>query len=156
MNARRVTAATLMTCSVFLDTIVWEPNQVAVLRPRQEIRASLESFIAANSDWVIEGCYGELIEAAASRARALVFLNPGLEACLANNMRRPWEPHKYASLDAQNSMLANLQEWVTSYYQRDDQWSDAAHRRIFDGHQGRKVELTEVLPAAGAGGAKSV
>jgi adenylate kinase family enzyme len=139
-----------------LDTIVSEPNQVAVLRPRQEIRASLEAFIAANSDWVIEGCYGELVDAAASRASELVFLNPGLEACLANNTRRPWEPHKYASLDAQNSMLANLQEWATGYYQRDDQWSYAAHRRIFDRHQGNKVEVTEVLPSAGAGGAKSV
>jgi adenylate kinase family enzyme len=123
-----------------LDTIVWEPGQVAVLRPRPDIQASLETFLDANPDWVIEGCYGELVEAAASRATELVFLNPGLDACLANNTRRPWEPHKYASPEAQNSMLANLQEWVTGYYERDDQWSYAAHRRIFDLHQGRKVE----------------
>jgi adenylate kinase family enzyme len=125
-----------------LDTIVWEPNRVAVSRPRQEIRASLEAFIDANADWVIEGCYGELVEAAASRSTELVFLNPGLHACLANNTRRPWEPHKYASLDVQNSMLAHLQEWVTAYYTRDDQWSYAEHRRIFDEYPGRKVEYT--------------
>jgi adenylate kinase family enzyme len=123
-----------------LDTIVWEPNQIAVLRPADAIRASLEVFIAAHPDWVIEGCYGELVEAAASRATELVFLNPGLEACLANNARRPWEPHKYASPDDQNRMLGNLQAWVGDYYTRTDQWSYAAHRRIFDAHQGPKAE----------------
>jgi adenylate kinase family enzyme len=125
-----------------LDTIVWEPKEIAVLKPAEAIRASLEAFIAANTDWVIEGCYDELVEAAASRASELVFLNPGVDACLANNARRPWEPHKYASLEEQNSMLTSLQAWVAGYYQRHDQWSYAAHRRIFDAHQGRKVEYT--------------
>jgi hypothetical protein len=35
-----------------------------------------------------------------------------MDACLANNARRPWEPHKYASLEEQNSMVASLQAWV--------------------------------------------
>ena len=125
-----------------LDTIVWEPGQIAVLRNAEAIRASLDVFVEANPSWVIEGCYGELVEAAASSATELVFLNPGLDACLANNARRPWEPHKYASLEEQNSMLASLQAWVADYYQRHGQWSYAAHRRIFDAHQGRKVEYT--------------
>jgi hypothetical protein len=42
----------------------------------------------------------------------------------------------------QNSMLANLQAGVADYYQRHDQWSYAAHRRIFDAHRGPKVEHT--------------
>jgi adenylate kinase family enzyme len=125
-----------------LDTIVWEPGQIAALRPADAIHASLAEFLAANPAWVIEGCYGELIEAAASRATELIFLNPGREACLANNARRPWEPHKYASAEEQNAMLANLQAWVSGYYERTDQWSYDAHRRIFDAHPGPKVERT--------------
>ena len=113
-----------------------------MLRPAGAIRASLDTFIAENPAWVIEGCYGELIEAAAASATELVFLNPGLDACLANNARRPWEPHKYGSLEQQNAMLAHLQAWVADYYQRTDPWSYAAHRRIFDAHQGQKVEHT--------------
>src|SRR3954467_12691950 len=123
-----------------LDTIVWEPKQIAVLRPSADIIASLETFLSAHDSWVVEGCYGELVEAAAARAAGLVFLNPGLDACLANNTRRPWEPHKYASLEQQNAMLAKLQAWVAEYYTRADQWSYQAHRRIFDAHAGRKVE----------------
>jgi hypothetical protein len=100
--------------------------------------------LAQHARWVIEGCYGELIEAVAPRCTQLVFLNPGLDACLANNARRPWEPHKYASLELQNAMLAPLRAWVTDYYHRVDQWSYQAHRRIFDAHTGAKIEHTTV------------
>jgi adenylate kinase family enzyme len=127
-----------------LDTIVWQPAQVAVLRPAAAIRESLEAFMTANPTWIIEGCYGELVEAAAEAATELVFLNPGREACLANNARRPWEPHKYESPEQQNAMLANLQDWVSGYYERTDQWSYQAHRRIFDAHTGSKIERTSL------------
>lgn len=124
-----------------LDSIVWEPGKVAVQRDARAVQASLMSFVESEPAWVIEGCYGELVEAAASHCTQLVFLNPGEQACLANNLRRPWEPHKYASLEEQNSMLAVLQAWVAAYYTRDDAWSYSAHRRIFDAHPGSKVEL---------------
>ena len=128
-----------------LDSVVWEPNRIAVLRSPEAIHQSLEQFRAQHERWVIEGCYGELVEAVAPQCTQLVFLNPGLEACLANNARRPWEPHKYASLEQQNAMLATLRAWVTDYYDRADQWSYKAHRRIFDAHPGAKIEHTTVL-----------
>lgn len=127
-----------------LDTIVWEPGQVAVARAPEAVRGDLEAFMALNTRWVIEGCYGELVEWAAPACTRLVFLNPGLEACLANNRRRPWEPHKYASADAQDAMLEHLQAWVAGYYVRDDAWSLAEHRRVFDAHSGEKRELTHL------------
>ena len=91
---------------------------------------------------MIEGCYGELIGAAAPACDQLIFLNPGREACLANNRRRSWEPYKYATPDAQDTMLDHLQTWVVGYYERDDAWSLAAHRRMFDAHAGKKIEYT--------------
>lgn len=124
-----------------LDSIVWEPGSVAVLRSPDAIDGDLRRFIARHPSWVIEGCYGELIESAAPHCSEMVFLNPGLEACLANNRRRPWEPHKYASKAAQDAMLAPLLDWVRSYYARDDAWSYARHRRVFDGFGGTKREL---------------
>lgn len=127
-----------------LDTIVWEPGQIAVPRDPQAIADSLGAFIASQPQWVIEGCYGDLVERASGHCTELVFLNPGLEACLANNRRRPWEPHKYASMEQQDAMLANLQAWVAGYYTRDDAWSYSAHRRIFDVHQGAKTEHTAI------------
>jgi hypothetical protein len=90
----------------------------------------------------VEGCYGELIELACAHCTQLVFLNPGVGACQANNLRRAWEPHKYASIEQQNMMLANLQSWVAGYDSRSDAWSYLAHRRIFDAFLGDKVEFT--------------
>jgi adenylate kinase family enzyme len=123
-----------------LDSIVWESGQIAVERPADSIAASLHRFLADHDIWVIEGCYGDLIEAASSRCTELVFLNPGLAACLANNRRRPWEPHKYASIEQQDAMLEVLQGWVSDYYTRTGPASYEAHRRIFDSHTGTKVE----------------
>ena len=130
-----------------LDSIVWEPGSIAVERDVGEVRASLDTFLSQHARWVIEGCYGELVEAASRHCTELVFLNPGLEACLEHNRRRPWEPHKYASKDAQDRMLDTLQAWVAGYYERRDPWSYHAHRRIFDAFTGRKKEcLSELTP----------
>jgi adenylate kinase family enzyme len=125
-----------------LDTIVWEPGKIAVQRDPAATEASLRQFLGAHEEWVIEGCYGELIESASAHCTQLVFLNPGVETCLANNRRRPWEPHKYASMQEQDAMLEYLQAWVADYYSRDGAWSYRAHRRIFDAHRGDKVEWT--------------
>ena len=126
-----------------LDSIVWEPNQIAVERPPEAILASLDTFLAAHEKWVIEGCYGELVEAAAPHSSELVFLNPGADICQTNNRNRPWEPEKYASLEQQNLYLDQLQKWVADYYHRDGPWSYAAHRAIFQGHPGEKTEHME-------------
>ena|SRR6516225_7210097 len=131
-----------------LDSIVWEPGKIAVQRPSETIAASLGSFIDTYSAWIIEGCYGELVRAASAHCTLLIFLNPGMDACLANNLTRPWESHKYASLELQNSMLGHLQEWVASYYQRDDAWSYRVHREIFDTFAGPKVEHRELAAYA--------
>lgn len=127
-----------------LDSIVWKPGQVAVRQADDAIAASLAVFPGEHGRWVIEGCYGELIEAAAAHCSKLIFLNPGLDACLTNNARRPWEPHKYASREAQDAMLGNLQAWVADCYARDDAWSYRRHRRIFDAYDGTKIEHTDL------------
>jgi hypothetical protein len=126
-----------------LDSIVWEPGKVALQRAPEAIATSLREFLDANSEWVMEGCYGELVQMAATRCTQLVFLNPGLDVCLANNHSRPWEPHKYTSKERQDFILTTLQVWVTAYYQRDDQWSYTAHRKIFQAFRGPKLEYCD-------------
>jgi adenylate kinase family enzyme len=127
-----------------LDSIVWEPGKIAVQRPDEAVATSLRSFIDSQTAWVIEGCYGELVRAASAHCTLRVFLNPGIDACLANNLKRPWESHKYASLELQNSMLDQLQKWVADYYQRTDAYSYWVHREIFDAFTGPKVEHREI------------
>jgi adenylate kinase family enzyme len=127
-----------------LDTIVWEPGKIAVPRAPEQVRADLLAFVTGRATWVAEGCYGELVEAALPYCTELVFMNPGREVCLENNRRRPWEPHKYASMEAQQSKLQLLLEWVAGYDEREDATSYACHRRVFDGFTGSKTEVTVI------------
>ena len=132
-----------------LDSIVWEPNQIAVQRSPEAVGAALDEFLRAHDRWVIEGCYGELVQAAGAHCTELVFLDPGREVCLAHNLARPWEPHMYASKAEQDHMLDNLQAWVAGYYERDDAWSQRAHQALFDAFTGAKRRLGagEAYPA---------
>jgi adenylate kinase family enzyme len=123
-----------------LDTIFWEPNQIAVKRDSTAVLADLDAFIARD-EWIIEGVYGGLIERALALGPELTFCNPGERACLANCRGRPWEPHKYPSKEAQDSMLEPLLAWVSAYYTRDDDMSLARHRAIFDAYAGPKGEI---------------
>nr|WP_225444795.1 shikimate kinase [Pseudomarimonas arenosa] len=132
-----------------LDRLVWEPGKIAVPRPEDAIATDLQRFIEQHCGWVIEGCYAEWIGAALPHCSALWFLNPGLESCLSHNLQRPWEPHKYPSLEAQNRMLSTLQDWVRGYYTRADAWSLAAHRRLYDAYDGPKHEFLRVVDYPG-------
>lgn len=127
-----------------LDSIMWVPNEIAVLRTPEEIHASLAEFVQRNDRWVVEGVYTEIMRMILKPDVELHFMNPGLEACLANNARRPWEPEKYATPELQQSMFDNLIAWVRDYYTRTDAWSYAAHRALFDEHAGAKIEFTSV------------
>ncbi len=122
-----------------LDTIAW--GETAVRRPLEESAMLLRDFAEQAGSWVIEGCYAHLINAALAWQPVLVFLNPGVEACLANCRARPWEPHKYATPEEQNERLAFLLDWVREYDQRDDELSLSAHQQLFDDYAGEKICL---------------
>jgi adenylate kinase family enzyme len=127
--------------SLDLDTVAWEPGQIAVARPAEVARADVAAFCGAHASWVVEGCYASLIEVTLRFGPRLVLLNPGREQCLANCRTRPWEPHKYVSREAQQEQLAFLLDWVGEYYTRDGDLSLGAHRALFDAYSGNKLEV---------------
>jgi adenylate kinase family enzyme len=127
-----------------LDSVAWEPGQPAVARSDARAEADVSRFCTAHPRWVLEGCYGNLIEATFPFEPLLVFLNPGVESCIAHCLSRPWEPHKYASRQEQDANLRFLLDWVAGYYERDGPMSLAAHKLIFNKYSGRKVELQRV------------
>lgn len=126
-----------------LDTVAWEDGCATPTRRAPTQSAELIApFLANNERWVIEGCYADLLELVIHQCTEVVFLNPGVDACSANCKRRPWEPHKYASPEAQDANLAMLLAWVEQYPERSDEFSLQAHRRLFDQYAGKKREFT--------------
>jgi adenylate kinase family enzyme len=73
-----------------LDEIAWD--QGTTRKPLAESLKLLYEFFDTKDQWVIEGCYGDIIEAVLPHCTELRFLNPGIETCLAHCNRRPWEP----------------------------------------------------------------
>jgi adenylate kinase family enzyme len=130
--------------SLDLDTIVWEPDQVAVERPDRLVFADLAQFCRESDDWVIDGCYGDLVEAVLPNSPLLIFLEPGQDVCVANCRARPWEPHKYRSKAEQDAHLEHLLGWVRSYYDLDGSMSLAGHRAVFDAYAGPKRLVTRL------------
>ena len=125
-----------------LDTIAWEPGRVAVPRNEDEAAADVRAFCASHDRWVIEGCYASLAAEGLRESPVLLFLDPGVDVCLANARSRPWEPHKFPSADDQQKMLGPLLDWIRDYYTRDGDLSQRAHRALFDGYSGPRHLLT--------------
>jgi adenylate kinase family enzyme len=112
-------------------------------RPLQDSIDEVMRWIAGKQSWIIEGCYADIIEPLLERCDELVFLNPGVEPCIAHCLSRPWEPDKFASRQEQDAHLNNLLDWVRSYERRADEYGLSRHRQLYDTFAGRKRELND-------------
>lgn len=112
-------------------------------RPLQDSVAAVRRFMADHSGWIIEGCYADIIEAVVDQCDELIFLNPGIEVCVAHCLSRPWEPDKFRSKAEQDKNLENLLAWVASYHTRTDEYGLVRHRAVYQQFQGKKRELSD-------------
>lgn len=125
-----------------LDTLAWAPTEPPVRAPIAEARAAIARFTAAHDAWVIEGCYADLVALALGQATRLVFLDPSVETCQAHARARPWEPHKYASPEAQDANLPMLLDWIAAYPTREGPLGRPAHAALFEAFEGPKERRT--------------
>jgi adenylate kinase family enzyme len=116
-----------------IDTIAWLPVVPPRRRPLPDSLPELAKFMDGREGRVVEGCYAGLAGASAARCSQLIFLNPGIDACIANCRARPWEPHKYSSKAEQDKNLAMLIGRLREYETRRDEFSLRSHRALFDG-----------------------
>ncbi|GLH74872.1 hypothetical protein GETHLI_33740 [Geothrix limicola] len=126
-----------------LDGFAWEPGKIAVPRDPAAALNDVETFCTHHPEWVIEGCYANLIAATLKASPLLLFLEPGVEVCLSHCRNRPWEPHKYASKADQDEKLAFLLDWVRDYYVREGDLSLDAHQTLFKNYGGPKQMVRE-------------
>lgn len=131
-----------------LDTLAWQDTQPPTRLPISESKQHIDQFLKLESKWVIEGCYGDLINLILPSCNELYFLNLSVEDCLANARNRPWEPHKYASKKEQDANLTMLLDWIAQYSNRVDEFSLSNHMKMFDQFGGNKHMVThnQTLP----------
>lgn len=136
-------AASIQVSLLDLDTLAWLPTTPPQRAPLQESKSAIFAFINAHNDWVIEGCYTDLLEMVADQADEIVFMNLDVLMCTENARKRPWEPHKYPSKEAQDENLPMLIQWIEDYHQRDDVFSFAAHSKFYAEFKGAKRMIEE-------------
>ena len=70
-----------VACSLLdLDTVAWtEGFEMPTRRPLAQSKKLIEPFLANNDNWVIEGCYSDLLDLVIPYSTEVIFLNPGLE-----------------------------------------------------------------------------
>lgn len=124
-----------------LDTVAFQGGTER--RPLRDSIEDVRRWIADNESWIIEGCYADIIEPVLGQCDELIFLNPGIDACIAHCLSRPWEPEKFGSSHEQNESLENLLEWVRSYASRTDEYGLARHRELYESFRGNKREFND-------------
>ena len=123
-----------------LDTLAWLNTSPPQRKLIEDSSIEINHFLDINSSWVIEGCYADLLTLVMTFAIKIIFLNPGVDVCIENCKNRPWEPHKYASMDEQNENLDMLLNWVKEYISRTDEFSFKSHKILYESFQGEKKE----------------
>ncbi|MCP9848749.1 AAA family ATPase [Cyanobium sp. Morenito 9A2] len=89
-----------------LDEVAFEGGTER--RPLQGSVDAVRRWISQQDSWIIEGCYADILEPVLANADELIFLNPGVDACLSHCRSRPWEPEKFSSRQEQDENLDNL------------------------------------------------
>ncbi len=122
-----------------LDSLAWQDSSPPQRAALEESHIAIQEFVENNAAWVIEGCYTDLLELLEKEANELIFLNLPIELCIRNARERPWEPHKYPSLEAQDENLEMLLEFIAGYDERDDVFSLEAHSSFYNKFAGKKT-----------------
>jgi adenylate kinase family enzyme len=126
-----------------LDTVAWEPGKPAQPRASAEAIAAVREFCSRHDAWIVEGCYGDLVEAVLDDTVELIFVDRSEAQCVAQCRGRAWEPHKWASKEAQDAHLECLLDWVRAYFTRDGVMSRRGHEAIFARHPGPKRRIEQ-------------
>ena len=130
-----------------LDTLAWDqptsPGNPPERKPIIESQNLISEFTKAHKNWVVEGCYSDLLALLLDDSTEIIYLNLPITLCIENAKARPWEAHKYESKAAQDANLDMLIEWISEYESRQDNFSAFAHAALFESYNGEKKMLTE-------------
>jgi len=124
-----------------LDVLAWLPTNPPERRPVDQAYEIIQQFITNNEEWVVVGCYADLLELVKPHANEAIFMNLPVYLCQQNAENRPWEPHKYATKETQDDNLPMLLDWIAGYTDRKDSLSYHAHKALYESFQGKKSEI---------------
>lgn len=126
-----------------LDTLAWELNNPTQRASINWSAKKINEFVTLHQNWVIEGCYIDLLELVSLKATEIIFMNLSIEKCIENARSRPWEQHKYKSKVDQDKNLNMLVEWIKDYKNRNDVFSYKSHVKFYESFNGKKKMIVD-------------
>lgn len=124
-----------------LDSVAFKHG--AERMPLQDSISHVHDFITGLDQWIIEGCYADMIAPILKYCDELIFLNPSVDVCMNHCRIRQWEPEKFTSSFEQNAHLEGLLAWVRTYETRTDEYGLQAHWLLYDSFVGKKREFND-------------
>jgi adenylate kinase family enzyme len=127
-----------------LDRLYFLEGGFTRKREKYEVQNMLVK-IYAQTEWIIEGTYGEMVEVCLRDASPhLVWLNIELSECLANlECRGPsFEEVIDQSREEIVAGFNELKQWAVDYYTREDQCSHYFHEALFRRYGGAKTMVS--------------
>lgn len=116
-----------------LDRLHWLSDEHSIARPRAGALA-MARIAAGQERWVIEGVYGWIARELLPRTTLLIWLSVADEVCVANIRQREVND---------DERLITLLEWAGSYRKRDGSSGYTAHRQLFEGFNGCRIQLMD-------------
>ena len=125
---------------IHLDKLFWEPGGFNIKRPKNVVMEDIDR-LKQNSQWIVEGVFGELAERFLEKADSLIWLDMDWEYCRSNLLRRGSESSKQLDSETAEINFQKLLVWASEYWARDDLRSHSGHQKLFYTFQGRKWAL---------------
>jgi len=123
---------------VHLDKLFWADGSYSEKRPTDVVRAEIDRR-KAESEWIMEGVFGELAERLLDRADYLIWLNLPWSICRSGLEMRGTSRND----DSGKVLFAALIVWAENYWTRTDLRSAVGHGQIFSGFPGEKAQITQ-------------
>ena len=150
--ARRLAEKTTASL-VHLDEVFWLPGGFNEKRDPSEVSRLIEAR-RAETEWIVEGVYGNLAKQFLPTALTLVWLDMPWSVCKRRLEFRGSESKAHMERKQSDQGLRELLRWAEDYCSRPGSSGQAAHLSLFEAFQGQrfrlgsKAQVQEYLDAA--------
>lgn len=123
-----------------LDDIFWLPGGFNERRSPLEVSRLIDGK-RAETQWIVEGVYGNLASQFLPSALTLVWLDLPWQVCKQRLELRGSESKAHMGREQSDLGLQELLGWAEAYGSRQGSGSEAAHRALFEAFQGPRFRL---------------
>jgi len=129
---------------IHLDDIFWLPGGFNEKRSPSEVQ-NLVNAGKVDTDWVVEGIYGELANQFLSSASTLIWLDLPWQVCKQRLEARGSESKAHMGREQSEQGVRELIQWAEAYYSRSGSCSHAAHLGLFESFTGQRFRLSSEI-----------